>query len=422
MKIMWVCNMAPGAIRAVTGGAARGALWMDHVFSDLRKLGMQVHVLYADKAVRTQGQLDEQCSYASYLEGEPQVYLPELEKLFGAELERFQPDVIHIWGTEYGHTLAMVNAAENTGYLDKVAISIQGLCSVYTRHYCEGLPIKVQLGNTFRDFIKRNSIRDQVRRFAQRGELEEQALRKVKHVIGRTDWDEACTTQLNENVQYHFCNETLREEFYEGRWRYENCKKHRIFASSCEYPVKGFHYLLEAMPIILKKYPDAEIVVSGADPFPRKDRFEKLRKSVYAKYMLGLIKKHHLEGKVQPLGFLSAEQMHREFLDTNVFVMPSTIENSPNSMGEAMVLGVPCVIGDIGGVAGMLAHKKEGFVYQSTAPYMLAYYIMRVFEMEETAEAMGAAAREKAVKTHDPKVNLDRLMEIYRLVAQGDTK
>lgn len=418
MKILWLCNMAPGAIRAATGGRDRGALWMDHVFCDLRKLGMPIRVLFADGSAHN-GQLDPLCSYASYQEGQPHVYPSDLEEVFQRELNSYCPDMIHIWGTEYGHTLAMVNAAEKTGYLEKTVISIQGLCSVIARHYAEGIPCAVQRSTTFRDFIKGNSIRQQQQKFMLRGQMEVKALEKVKHVIGRTDWDKACTTQINPKVHYHFCNETLRQEFYEGTWRYDRCAKHRIFASSCEYPVKGFHYLLEAFPQVLRKYPDAQIVVAGADPFPRKDWSEKLRMSVHAGYLTKLIRKYRLEGKLRVAGFLDAQQMRQEYLQSNVFVLPSTIENSPNSMGEAMVLGVPCVASDVGGVADMMTHKKEGFVYQSTAPYMLAHYIMEVFDREDRAEEMGAAARKRAEMTHCPEENLKRLMEIYREILGG---
>ena len=421
MRIMWLCNMAPGAVRAVTGGISKGALWMDHIFSDLRNYDMQIRILYADGSGKVNGQLDALCSYASFYENEPHKYRCELENRFVQELNQFDPDLVHIWGTEYGHTLAMANAAEKTGYLEKIVVSIQGMCSVIARHYAEGLPVRVRYGNTFRDFIKRNNIVDQHRRFVLRGKMEVEALRKVKHVIGRTDWDEACTTQINPEVHYHFCNETLRQEFYEGNWQYDACKKHRIFASSCEYPVKGFHYLLEALAQVVKSYPDAEVVVAGADPFPRKIRFEKLRKSVYAKYMLDLIKKHGLQDKVKVLGFLSAEQMRREMLESNVFVLPSTIENSPNSMGEAMMLGVPCVASDVGGVANLIDHKKEGYVYQSTAPYMLAHYIMKVFAMEDAAEAMGKAAQRRAAVTHAPEINCKQLLDIYETIAREST-
>ena len=108
--------------------------------------------------------------------------------------------------------------------------------------------------------------------------------------------------------------------------------------------------------------------------------------------------------------------MKQAYLQSNVFVLPSTIENSPNSLGEAMLLGVPCVAADVGGVSTML-RPGEGYVYPSTAPYMLAHYIMEVFRMEERAEEMGALARQHALKTHAPEENLNRLLEIYREIA-----
>lgn len=422
MKIMWLCNMAPGAIRAVTGGAARGALWMDHVLNDLRhQQNVTLRILYAAPEAAT-GTLDETVSFASFAEREPHFYTKELEPLFVRELESFRPDIVHIWGTEYGHTLAMVNAAEKAGYLDQTVISIQGLCSVITKHYAEGIPFAVQRGNTFRDFVKHNSIRDQQKKFRMRGQMEIKALQKARHVIGRTDWDKACTTQLNPSVQYHFCNETLREEFYTGSWCYEKCQKHRIFSSSGEYPVKGLHYLLEALAIVARRYPDVEIYVGGPNPMPRKDKLEKLRYSVHSRYLKRLMDQYDLKDKVHFTGFLSADDFREELLQVNVFVLPSTIENSPNSMGEAMLLGVPCVASHVGGVAELLVHKKEGFVYQSTASYMLAHYIMEVFAMEEAAEEMGAAAKKHAMQTHSPEKNLERLMDIYRDISESTQK
>ena len=105
--------------------------------------------------------------------------------------------------------------------------------------------------------------------------------------------------------------------------------------------------------------------------------------------------------------------MKQNYLEANVFVLPSTIENSPNSLGEAMLLGVPSVAADVGGVTTMMVHEKEGYVYPSSAPYMLADYIQQVFAMEKEAEALGAAAKAHARKTHDPETNLNTLLSIY---------
>lgn len=414
MKLLWLCNQVPGPVREHFSGKSGSALWVDSVFSDIRKRDITLRVLC--RGGDASGELDARCSYALFPEILPEKYAPWMDDRFYKELMEFQPDLIHIWGTEYGHTLSMVNAAEKAGMLDRTVISIQGLCSMITRHFCEGIPERVLHGYTFRDFVKRNNLLGQQRVFALRGEHEQQALGKVNHVIGRTPWDMAATGLINPGRTYHFCNETLRPEFYQGQWRYEDCRSHRIFASGCNYPVKGFHYLLEAFAQILQKYPDATLAVPGKN-FCSPNFKAKLRESSYDRYLRNLVRKYHLEGKVEILGGLSAERMRQEYLQANVFVLPSTVENSPNSMGEAMLLGVPCVAADVGGVSAMLTHNKDGYVYQSTAPYMLAHYIDKVFSIGEAAQSLGKSAADHARATHNAGKNLEDLLGIYREIA-----
>ena len=114
------------------------------------------------------------------------------------------------------------------------------------------------------------------------------------------------------------------------------------------------------------------------------------------------------------------KEMKEQYLRANVFTLPSTVDNSPNSLGEAMILGTPCVAADVGGVSTMLNHGREGFLYPSSDPGMLAYDICRVFEMETQAEELGAAASCHAAQTHDPAKNLADLLEIYRQMAEKE--
>lgn len=416
MKLLWLCNMRPGKVQKDINGQLGDGLWIDNVLDGLMQKDSLSIFLFCLASMEHKGLLSDKCGYETFTAGPPHVYMPELEEKFRKQLLDFNPDVIHIWGTEYAHTLAMINAAEKADMLDRVVVSIQGLCSVIARHYAEGIPLFVQRSTTFRDLLRWDNIHQQKMKFVRRGEFEVKAIEKTHNLIGRTCWDKACTEKINANACYHFCNETLRPPFYEGEWSYISCKKHRIFASSCFYSVKGFHYLLEAFADVLKEYPDAVLSVPGVN-YMDSDLESMLRKSSYPRYLTKLTEKYGLKEHIEFLGDLSAEEMKAAYLSANVFVLPSTSENSPNSLGEAMLLGVPCVASMVGGVSTMMEHNNEGFLYQSTAPYMLAHYIKKVFAMGENAAELGKAARQHALKTHDPETNLNCLLEIYKEVA-----
>ena len=108
--------------------------------------------------------------------------------------------------------------------------------------------------------------------------------------------------------------------------------------------------------------------------------------------------------------------MKQAFLDANVFALTSTMENSPNSLGEAMVLGVPSVAADVGGVRNLMCHGEEGLVYTSGDVTALTEDILQLFALEERAAELGEKARTHAQKTHDPEKNLQDLMDIYHAI------
>lgn len=340
----------------------------------------------------------------------PNAYLSDI-------LDQVKPDIVHIFGSEYAHSLAMVNAC-----IDKditPVISIQGLVSVIARHYLSGLPETVKNRFTLRDLIKQDNIKQQQKKFVKSGILEIEALQKVKHVIGRTTWDRACLYQINPAAEYHFCNEILRGEFYRHTWNINTCERHSIFISQGSYPTKGLHFMLEAMQLILKRYHHAKLYVGGQDITKSDTLKDKLKITSYGKYIKLLIKKYHLEKSVVFTGILNEQQMCERYLQAHVFVCPSSIENSPNSLGEAMLLGVPCVASDVGGITDLLQHREAGFIYPADASYMLAHYVCEIFANNEVALKFSNQAREHALKTHDPQSNNNALIVIYKKIIQN---
>ena len=332
----------------------------------------------------------------------------EYRKYWRTIKEDLNPDIVHIFGTEYSHGLAYVDECGSDG----VVVSIQGLTSVYSRYYHQGISAYELLTNiTFRDVVKGSGSLIEKRSFRKRGNYEVDLLRKVNHIIGRTSWDKSHVWAINPEAKYHFCNETLRDEFYEDAWEYNKCKKHSLFVSQAHYPIKGLHMLLKALPLVLRNYPDTMVRVAGQDITYSSSWRERLKMTDYGKYIKKQIEKFNLSPHVSFTGALDAEQMKGEFLRANVFVCPSTIENSPNSVGEAQLLGVPCISSYVGGTMDMIKNSSCGELYRFEEFEMLAYKICEVFKNSANFDNREMIAEAQA--RHNRKGNANRLLEIY---------
>lgn len=342
----------------------------------------------------------------------PELYQPALEARFDGIVNDFKPDVVHIFGTEYPHALAMAKVVRDS---NKLLVGIQGVISWCAEEYWAELPEWVVYRKTFRDLIKKDGILDQKNKFLLRGKNEVRTLEIAGNVTGRTDFDKNFCKEVNSNAAYFAMNETMRPCFYEDQWNAENCKKHRIFFSQADYPLKGFHFLLQAMPRILEKYPDAEVAVAGNDII-RSGIMGRIKLPSYGKYLNSLVRKYSLKDRVQFLGRLSPEEMKQEYLKCNTFVCASVLENSPNSVGEAMLLGTPVVCANVGGVPSMISDGLEGLLFEKGNDQGLAEAVIKLWDDEKLAEKLGKNARIRANRTHDGERNFNRLIEIYQAI------
>jgi len=329
-------------------------------------------------------------------------------------VDEIKPDLIHIWGSEYAYDYEMTEISKSLGLIDKTVLSIQGLTHYYIDHFFTGLPTKVIDKHSFKELLGRPNIRKSRELMAAKGDIEVKTFRNLKHCIGRTDWDYACAKQMNPEINYHFCNETLRSGFYKKQWNYDACEKNTIFFSQSYYPVKGLHWLLMALPIVKQEIPDVKVRVLGKDIINKNSIKDRMRNSSYENYLYKLIKDNDLYDNVQYLGNLPEEKMIEEYCRANIFVSSSNIENSSNSIGEAMLLGLPVVASDVGGIKSLMEHNSEGIIYQETAYYMLAHHIIDLLQNSDKAIMLGQNARNRAVKTHNAEVNFETMLNIYK--------
>ncbi|MCM1385980.1 MAG: glycosyltransferase family 4 protein [Bacillus sp. (in: Bacteria)] len=420
MRVLWVCNiMLPAIAKQLGEPYSNREGWLTAMLDRFlqEKHRNQITLGIAFPVTKETGNIsrkmklveDESCYCYGFVEDleTPEQYDSSIEGRMKEILEEFKPDMVHIFGTEFPHTLACVRAYRNP---DKTLIGVQGLISACAVAYMADLPGKIQRKITFRDFVRKDSLKQQQKKFYKRGIYEKEALRLTGHVAGRTDFDRENVAKINPDAKYHLLNETMRGCFYRDRWKGSNCVPYSIFLSQGDYPLKGFHYLLQAMPAILEQYPEAHIYVAGNDILQK----DKLKISAYGNYLKKLIKENNLKDKVTMLGMLDAEGMKAQFLSSHVFVCPSSLENSPNSLGEAMLIGVPCVAADVGGIHNLLVDGGDGLLYPAGNTNALAEKIIEIFGKEAISEKYSDNARKHARETHDADQNYYKMIRIYQ--------
>lgn len=424
MKILWLCNIIiPQICEELHIASGNGGGWLEQLASRLDQMPeieLCICAPYLQGHELTFVQWNNSSFYGFQKKiVEPYKYDSTLEEIFRGILQCFTPDIVHIFGTEYPHTLAMVKAFGNPG---KTVIHIQGLTSFCHLHYLAYLPEKVVKRFTLRDLLRWDNILLQKKKFGLRGKFEINAIKEVSHVIGRTDWDHACTERIHPGIRYHYVQEMMRVPFYEDEWKIDKCEKYSIFMSQGSYPIKGLHLALEALNILKEKYPQVKLYVAGTDIIHYNDITAKLKRTYYAKYIIRLIKKWKLEKNIVFTGSLAAEDMKKQYLSSHVFISPSVIENSPNSIGEAMLLGVPIVASDVGGVSSLIEHWKNGFLYQADAPYMLAYYVGKIFDNDLMTEKISQIEKISALELYNRDEIIKQLVGTYQDMIADEKK
>lgn len=307
-------------------------------------------------------------------------------------IEDFNPDVIHIWGTEYIHTYSMVMACINKGIIERVLINIQGLLHKCTECYQFGL------GSDYSDSILESMIL--------RRKYEIDSLSKVYNVSGRTEWDKNCVKKINPEITYYHCGEILRNSFYRNaNWDYDKCDKHTILISQANYSLKGFHLIIRHLADLFQEYPDLMVRVCGKSPMDGV--------SDYGKIIERLIKEYNLENVVLFVGLKSEQEMLEEFLKANVFLSTSLIENSSNSVCEALSVGLPVVASNVGGMSSIIENGSNGLLYPLGEEERAVEQIKRIFEDKSIASRLSRNEMISSQKLNGRQECINTLKSIY---------
>ena len=417
MKILWCVNiLLPDVAKAIGAPETPFGGWMVSLSSSLPKIDgikLAIATLYSGSELR-KFEINNITYYL--IPGGTKAMLERgddrLRAYWREVANAFQPDLLHLHGTEYTHGLALLEACPDI----PAAVSIQGLLGVCEKYYYAGMEFSdVYLRPSFRDVIRLDPLWNSRRSFQKRALFERELLCKVRHVIGRTTWDYSNVKAVNPSINYHHCDESLRDQFYEFEWDISRIDRHTIFTTQSNYPIKGFHVLLKAVAILKRDYTDVRVFSAG-HKLQGNSFLARLKTPGYGLYINRLIEELKLEDNIVFTGMLDAQGVVDRLSKTHVFVVPSAVENGCNALHEAMILGVPSIAAFSGGMTDMMVHKETGFMYPFMEEAMLAEYIRRIFASDEVADKFSVAGKASASKRHDRQKIANTTVDIYRRI------
>lgn len=311
-----------------------------------------------------------------------------------------QPDIIHIHGTEGAFGLI----AEHITNIP-IVFSIQGMIAPYKEMYFAGIPQSIAYKyDSLTDQVQGVGIRNQYISFCYRAEREKVFLSNAQYIFGRTFWDAYCTVALNPIRKYYTVNEMLRPVFYEKTWKGSISKsKLKVVSTISGGIYKGMETVLKTASL-LKQYGglDFEWHIVGYDVSTKWVHICEKMTGVNA-----------ADCNILFHGRIDAGLLSDLLCESDIYAHVSHIENSPNSVCEAMLLGMPVIASYAGGTASLLQDEVEGKLVQDGDPYVLAGAIIDFWQHSEKSTRYAAAARQRALVRHDKKRIISELLEGY---------
>lgn len=408
MKILWISNRRLDVDKEGTYGGG----WLTSLMQNLiNHPDIELSVCYVDRDLK---QLRDVTKDGVRHFGVPRKKnVMKYDKLVSRYLckiiDDINPDIIHAQGTENANAIAAMRERPNCTYV----VSIQGLLSRYAEHYVGGVPFPYMFDLTPRDLLHQDGPISKGKKFAKSSWYEIEMIERANYVMARTSWDVACVKHINREVPIYSDLRVLRPTFYKNEWKMENCKRHSIFVGASNNQIKGLHFVLQALPLIRKVYPDTHLYISSRDFTKVNSLNDVIRYQTYYFYIKKLIKKLDLADSVTFMGVLSEQKMCEAFLNAHVFVLPSVIENSPNTLSEAGVLGVPTVSSYIAGVPDLVEDGVNGFLYAYDEYYIMADRIIRMFGDDALTQSLSSHLRDKARVMYSADKNTDLVYQAY---------
>jgi glycosyltransferase involved in cell wall biosynthesis len=168
---------------------------------------------------------------------------------------------------------------------------------------------------------------------------------------------------------------------------------------------KGFRYLIQAMPAILKKKPEAKLVIIGFGP-----QEVELKK---------VVQKLGLENAVRFVGSKAGAELAQYFATADIFIGPSVVTNSGDTEGqgvvflEALASGTAVVASDVGGIKDIVRDRETGLLIPEKDPEAIAETTLALLDDRKLRDELAENGRKLAKREYSWETIAERFLETY---------
>lgn len=409
MKILWFEVTTPGCYKSdssVIGG------WQDSLEHIIRNSpDIELYVAFQSK-VHAQIKTISKVTYVpitlkyNWFERQKskwtwKIYAEKVKDAAADIVERIQPDIIHCFGSEWlwglvaerttipcvihiqGSIISYMNAQYPPGY------------NAYTMAEC--FPKKIL--SIKKQKIWKNSWLEQ----------ESRVWKVVKYYMGRTEWDKALLKVLNPEAIYFHVDEALRPSFLEEgeKWTWKNDSTITLISTGCSTFWKGPDMMLKTAHILTKMKIVFKWIVVG--------KMNEMIKQIVEKHE-GM---KFSENNINLIGYTQPDDLKNMLCRSTMYVHTAYVENSPNSICEAQILGVPIVSTNVGGISTLV--RNNAILVPANDPWQMAAAIIDLAANKEKSILISEQGKKIAKTRHNSECIKKQLFDCYNYIIDEKT-
>lgn len=168
------------------------------------------------------------------------------------------------------------------------------------------------------------------------------------------------------------------------------------------YARKGLFTLIESMPAVVKRFPNAKFIISG------KGQSDEMQKLIAHATRLGVI------NNIVFTGYYPDKKLPLLYQAADVFAFSTFYEHHPFAVLEALATGLPVVTTTVGGIPETIQSGKNGFLVKPFDEKAFADRILHLLEHPAEASEMGVKARQTVVEQLDWRIVVKDAMKVYQ--------